>query len=95
MKKKKEVAEKENVDESLEAIKELCVSLGPLVIKNKELDAPIIRRQQLINFAIMITICVGVFSLAWAKVIDGSAATGLIGAVIGYVFGFIYSKKEK
>ncbi len=47
------------------------------------------------NFSIMITLCVGVIALAYTKVIDGSAATGLIGAVIGYVFGHIYSKREK
>ena len=85
----------DNTDELLTAIKELGVSLGPLLLKNKELDAPIIKRQQWMNFTIMMFLCVGVILLAWTKAIDGSAATGLIGAVIGYVFGHIYSKKDK
>ena len=28
-------------------------------------------------------------------IIDGSAATGLIGTVIGYIFGHIYSDRKK
>jgi len=76
-------------------IKDLGVSFGPLLLKNKELDAPIIKRQQWMNFIIMITLCVGVIVLAYTKAIDSSAATGLIGTVIGYIFGHIYSKKDK
>ena len=99
MTKKKEVIqedeEEDNGEEVIKLIKDLGVSLGPLLLKNKELDAPIIKRHQWMNFAIMMTLCVGVLALAYAKVIDGSAATGLIGAVIGYVFGHIYSKKER
>ena len=94
MKSKKEETE-DNGEELIKLIKDLGVSLGPLLLKNKELDAPIIKRQQWMNFIIMITICAGVIILAYDKVIDGSAATGLIGAVIGYIFGHIYSKSER
>lgn len=93
MGKKKET--EDNGEELLKLIKDLGVAIGPMLIKNKELDAPIIKRQQWMNFFIMSTLCIGVFVLAYIKVIDGSAATGLMGAVIGYVFGHIYSKKEK
>ena len=95
---KKEDERVEEIDESeafLNTITELGVSLGPLLLKNKELDAPIIKRQQLINFTIMFTVCFGIMILAYTRTIDGSAATGLLGAVIGYVFGHIYSKKDK
>ena len=95
MKKKEVNQEDDNGEELVKLIKDLGVSLGPLLLKNKELDAPIIKRQQWMNFTIMMLLGVGVISLAWIKAIDGSAATGLIGAVIGYVFGHIYSKKEK
>lgn len=95
MKKKEIIQEEDNGEEMLKLIKDLGVSLGPLLLKNKELDAPIIKRQQWMNFTIMITLCTGVIALAYTNVIDGSAATGLIGAVIGYVFGHIYSKKER
>lgn len=93
---KKQTKSEEDNDEKLtKLIKDLGVSLGPLWLENKEINAPIIKRQQWMNFTIMLTLCGGVIALAYTKVIDGSAATGLIGAIIGYVFGYIYSKKEK
>lgn len=88
----------EKIDENkelLEMIERLGDKFGPMLLKNKELNAPIIKRQQWMNFGIMSIICVGVVWLAYSKVIDSSAATGLIGAVIGYVFGHIYQKKEQ
>ena len=94
MKNKKEETE-DNSEKLLAMIKELGITLGPLFLKNQEINAPIIKRSQWMNFSIMITLCLGVIVLAYTKVIDGSAATGLIGAVIGYVFGHIYSKKDK
>ena len=94
MKHKKE-EDGDNGEQFLALLKDLGVTFGPLFLKNQEINAPIIKRQQWMNFTIMITLCIGVIALAYAKVIDGSAATGLIGAVIGYVFGHIYSKKEK
>jgi len=94
MKSKKDKV-KDNDEKLFTTIKELGVALGPLFLKNQEINAPIIKRQQWMNFAIMITLCIGVIALAYTKVIDGSAATGLIGAVIGYVFGHIYAKREK
>ena len=87
--------DEENNEAFVKTIKDLGLSLGPLLLKNKELDAPIVKRQQWMNFIIMITMCIGVIVLAYTKIIDGSAATGLIGAVIGYVFGHIYSKKDR
>ena len=94
MKNKKEETE-DNSEKLLGLIKDLGDTFGPMLLKNQEINAPIIRRSQWMNFSIMITLCLGVIALAYTKVIDGSAATGLIGAVIGYVFGHIYSKKDK
>lgn len=92
-KKKKE--EEPNPDQSLEMLMDLGETFGPMLLKNKELDVPIIKRQQYMNFSIMLIICLGVIFLTYFKVIDGSAATGLLGAVIGYVFGHIYSRGDK
>ncbi len=85
----------EDSEKFMEMFNKLGQTFGPMFLKNQEINAPIIKRQQWMNFLIMITLCIGVIVLAYFKIIDGSAATGLIGAVIGYVFGHIYSKREK
>jgi hypothetical protein len=92
--KSKEVIDGET-KELLKLVKDLGSTFGPIFLKNQELNVPIIKRTQWMNFIIMISVCVGVVFLAYSGTIDGSAATGLLGAVIGYVFGHIYSKKEK
>ena len=93
----KKTDEEETVD-----IKELFVALGPLIDKLSpiitltiEANAPIIRRGQWMNFTIMMVVVIGIILLAYSGKIDGSAATGLLGAVIGYVFGTIFSNKER
>jgi len=81
---------------------ELTKALGPILPKigalleniNKA-NAPIIRRWQYMNFIIMMSLVVAISVLAYSKVIDGSATTGLFGVIIGYVFGYLYSKKDK
>ena len=67
--------------------------VAPKIIEYKKTQEPIIKRWQIINFTIMMTILLSVGFLAWNKMIDGSAVTGLFGAVIGYVFGAIYQQK--
>ena len=81
--------------------KDLIELLNPLLdkwvttqTKIIEANAPIVKRWQWINFIIMLILSGGVLFLAYSRVIDGSAATGLIGAMIGYVFGRIYSDKS-
>ena len=64
-----------------------------LILEDKKI--PLIKRWQCINFVIMLLVLSGVVFLAYMGKIDGSAATGLIGAVIGYVFGSLYVKERK
>jgi hypothetical protein len=93
MPKKKQ--EEMNDDEGIEALKDLGKTFGPMILEYQKVNAPLLKRAQNINFIIMFVLCVGVFGLAFTRAIDGSAATGLIGAVIGYVFGHIYSRGDK
>jgi hypothetical protein len=79
----------------LESATPLIQAIAPLLKTNQEKQAPIIKRSQWMNFVIMMTLCISISVLAYFKIIDGSAATGLIGAIIGYVFGHIYSNKER
>lgn len=85
----------ETIAEILEAVKPLVEIISPLINKNLEVRSPIIRRSQWMNYSIMIVLTVGIIFLSSLEIIDGSAATGLLGAIIGYVFGHIYSKREK
>lgn len=83
------------IAETLEQITPFVESLTPKIIEFQKVKAPIIKRNQIINFIVMMTILIGVLVLAYNNTIDGSAATGLIGAVIGYVFGGLYQQKNK
>ena len=67
----------------------------PKIIEYQKVRVPIIKRGQNINFIVMMTILLSISILAYYKTIDGSAATGLIGAIIGYVFGGLYNQKER
>lgn len=69
--------------------------LAPKIIEYQKVREPGIKRAQIINFVIMMTIVMAVFVLAWYKIIDGSGVTGLIGAIIGYVFGGLYQQKSR
>jgi len=82
--------EEEDLEEGMSDLKELIEKVAPHFIEYHKIRAPLIRRQQIFNFVIVISIILAVVGLAYFKIIDGSAATGLIGAIIGYVFGSLY-----
>lgn len=96
-KKQKEQHKIEELDlgDFLEQITPLIKSLAPNIIEYQKVRVPVIKRWQAINFTVMMTILVGVIVLAYTQTIDGSAATGLIGAVIGYIFGGLYQQRNK
>lgn len=89
-----DVPEKD-IGELLEQITPFLQVLAPSIVEYQKVKEPIIKRNQIINFIVMMTILIGVIILAYNNIIDGSAVTGLIGAVIGYVFGGLYQQKTK
>ena len=100
MKKKKESIESEinpeiDVNSLIQAIAPIIPNLAEAFKVGQENTGKIIRRSQYMNFIVMTLICIIVTTLAFFGTIDGSAATGLLGAIIGYVFGYIYSKRER
>ena len=97
-KKKQEMKEElpeQNIGEFLEQITPFVETLAPNIIEYQKVRVPIIKRGQWINLTVMMTILLSTAILAYLKIIDGSAATGLFGAVIGYVFGGLYHQKNK
>jgi len=90
-----EFIEEKDIADILEQITPFVEKLAPQIIEYQKVKAPQVKRYQYINFTIMMTILVSVSILAYYKIIDGSAATGLIGAVIGYVFGGLYQQRNK
>ena len=84
---------KQPKDNDLEDISRLIKRAEPIILKYLEVNKPVVKRTQIMNFIIMMTLCLGIISLAIYNKIDGSAATGLIGAIIGYVFGSLYKTK--
>ncbi len=88
-----EVIEEKDLADFLEQITPFIEKVAPHIIEYQKIKAPQIKRHQCINFIVMMTILTSVSLLASYKIIDGSAATGLIGAVIGYVFGGLYQQK--
>ena len=84
----------EDLKELIEVISKAIQRAEPLISKYFDYRLPLIKRAQLMNFAIMGIICIGVILLALESKIDGSAATGLIGAIIGYVFGSLYRTRK-
>ena len=95
MKDKPENNETEDLERLAKVLKPLADTLAPTFLKIKELEAPIIKRQQWMNFCVMIALAILIGSLTFFGKIDGSAATGLLGSIIGYVFGYIYGKRDK
>ena len=85
----------DNTAEILEKLAPIADKIVELINKHNEVRGPLIRRWQNINFLIMALILVIVGGLAYVQVIDGSAVTGLIGAIIGYVFGGLYQQKRE
>ncbi len=98
-KKQKEQTVEEEYEKDLADIAEQITPfvevLAPKIIEYQKVREPVIKRGQWINFIVMMTILLSVSILAYYKIIDGSAATGLIGAVIGYVFGGLYQQRTK
>jgi len=90
-----EFIEEKDIADVLEQITPFVEKLSPQIIEYQKVKAPQVKRYQYINFTIMMTILASVSILAYCKIIDGSAATGLIGAVIGYVFGGLYQQRNK
>lgn len=99
MSKKQEVSNEEEQEQTLgeflEQITPLVESVAPALIEYQKNQAPLVKRNQLINAIIMFTILLGIIFLAYNQIIDGSAATGLIGAIIGYVFGGLYQQRNR
>ena len=91
---KEEFYEEKDIADILEQITPFVEKLSPQIIEYQKIKAPQIKRHQYINFIVMMTILISVFILAYYNTIDGSAATGLIGAVIGYVFGGLYKSND-
>ncbi len=87
--------QEENLGDFLEQITPFVEALAPRIVEYQKVREPIMKRWQLINFTVMMTVLLTVGILAYYGKIDGSAATGLIGAVIGYVFGGLYQQKNK
>ncbi|MFA4935467.1 MAG: hypothetical protein WC568_06490 [Candidatus Methanoperedens sp.] len=85
--------EEEDIAELLKKITPFVEVVAPRFIEYQKIKAPQILLDLSINFIIMVLILGLVSYLAFYKIIDGSAATGLIGAVIGYVFGGLYQRK--
>ena len=90
-----EFIEEKDIADILEQITPFIDKLAPQIIEYQKVKAPQVKRYQYINFTVMMTILLLVSILAYIKIIDGSAATGLIGAIIGYVFGGLYRSKDK
>jgi len=78
----------------LEQLAPFVNKIAPHINEYQKIKAPTIKRWQYIHFTVMMTILIGTIGLAYFKIIDGSAVTGLIGAVIGYVFGGLYQQKN-
>jgi hypothetical protein len=95
MPKKKQKSQNEELNDFIKAATPLVNVLNPLVNSFQEANKPVLRRAQWMNFIIMISLIIIIGGLAYTKIIDGSAATGLIGAIVGYVFGHIYSNKGR
>ena len=97
VKKKEKIEEihEQDLGDIIEQITPFVETLAPSIIEYQKIRAPVIKRLQWINLTIMMTILLSTTILAFLHIIDGSAATGLIGAVIGYVFGGLYSQKNK
>ena len=81
--------------DALEQITPFIEVLAPNILEYHKIREPLIKRSQWMNFVVMVLILGSVFTLAFYGVIDGSAATGLIGAVVGYVFGGLYQQRTR
>jgi len=90
----KEEIQESDLKELIDILKPLIEVIAPNYIEYQKIKAPLIERSQIINFLIMISILASITLLAYLKIIDGSAATGLIGAIIGYVFGGLYQNRN-
>ena len=89
-----EYVQEETIGDILKQLTPFVEKFAPQYIEYQKTIAPQIKRYQYIHFTIMMTILLSVALLAFFKTIDGSAATGLIGAVIGYVFGNIRTQSR-
>jgi hypothetical protein len=90
----KENAETADIGEFIAKITPLIESLAPNYIEYQKIKAPEIKRAQYMDFIVMSLIIISIAGLTYFKIIDASAATGLFGAVIGYVFGGLYKREE-
>ena len=89
-----EIIEEKDIADILEQITPFVETLAPKIVEYQKVRAPQIKRYQYVNFIIMMSILLSVFLLTYCELIDGSAATGLLGAVIGYVFGNLYRREK-
>ena len=91
---RKSESENSEFTEFAKALEPILEKINPILETQAKANAPIAKRAQWMNFIIMFLIIVSVSALGYFGKIDGSAATGLLGVIIGYVFGHIYSKKN-
>ena len=90
-----QIEEEKDLGDLLEQVTPFIEVLAPKIVEYQKVREPVIKRWQYINGTVMMTILLSVSILAYLKIIDGSAATGLIGAVIGYVFGGLYNQRKR
>ena len=89
-----EISEENDIADTLEQITPFIETLAPRIIEYQKVKSPQIKRYQYINFTIMMSILIAISFLTYCELIDSSAATGLLGAVIGYVFGSLYRREN-
>lgn len=79
-----------SLDAAVEAVERLTPYISTLVSNLNDLKQPkpniIMIRRQYFSYGVIILVVLSVSLLAYFGAIHGSAATGIFGAVVGYIF---------